>query len=194
MICAPSEDSDQPGHPPSLIRVFAVRMKKAMVQSYPLSAHRWRMAKADLSFCWVHIHFVGCVVRRLILIVALHGDHFTCFLQPEGALYLYKSDVYYEVPMRSNGVHSFVWPCTCSFALRSCVVAFDHILWWPESQALIREPGNGVTVLFCSYLTSLQYNRRRKSRITHMSHDMTKQSTWHVRPAKTQISLGIHPV
>ena len=24
MICAPSEDSDQPGHPPSLIRVFAV--------------------------------------------------------------------------------------------------------------------------------------------------------------------------
>ena len=25
----PSEDSDQPGHPPSLIRVFAVRMKNA---------------------------------------------------------------------------------------------------------------------------------------------------------------------
>ena len=24
MVCAPSEDSDQPGHPPSLIRVFAV--------------------------------------------------------------------------------------------------------------------------------------------------------------------------
>ena len=26
MACAPSEDSDQPGHPPSLIRVFAVRL------------------------------------------------------------------------------------------------------------------------------------------------------------------------
>ena len=25
MACVPSEDSDQPGHPPSLIRVFAVR-------------------------------------------------------------------------------------------------------------------------------------------------------------------------
>ena len=25
MTCAPSEDSDQPVHPPSLIRVFAVR-------------------------------------------------------------------------------------------------------------------------------------------------------------------------
>ena len=40
MACAPSEDSDQPGHPPSLIRVFAVRMKKAWVLSYLLSAQR----------------------------------------------------------------------------------------------------------------------------------------------------------
>ena len=31
--CATNEDSDQPGHPPSLIRVFAVRMKKALVFS-----------------------------------------------------------------------------------------------------------------------------------------------------------------
>ena len=30
--CAPSEDLDQPGHPPSLIRVFAVRMKKVWVK------------------------------------------------------------------------------------------------------------------------------------------------------------------
>ena len=37
---APSEDSDQPGHPPSLIRVFALRMKKVCVLSYPLSAQR----------------------------------------------------------------------------------------------------------------------------------------------------------
>ena len=40
MACAPSEDSDQPGHPPSLIGVFAVRMKKAWVLNYPLSAQR----------------------------------------------------------------------------------------------------------------------------------------------------------
>ena len=32
--------TDQPGHPPSLIRVFAVRMKKAWVLSYTLSAQR----------------------------------------------------------------------------------------------------------------------------------------------------------
>ena len=40
MACAPSQDSDQPGHPPSLIRVFTVRMKKAWALSYPLSAQR----------------------------------------------------------------------------------------------------------------------------------------------------------
>ena len=28
--CAPSEDSDQPGHPPSLISVFADRMKNSL--------------------------------------------------------------------------------------------------------------------------------------------------------------------
>ena len=28
----------------------------------------------------------------------------------------------------------------------------------------------------------------------HMSHDMTKLNKMSVRPAKTQISLGIHPV
>ena len=32
--CASSEDSDQPGHPPSLIRVFAVRMEVALTLSY----------------------------------------------------------------------------------------------------------------------------------------------------------------
>ena len=40
MICAPSEDSDQPGHPLSLIRVSAVRLKQNWVLSYPLSAQR----------------------------------------------------------------------------------------------------------------------------------------------------------
>ena len=68
--CAPSEDSDQPGHPPSLIRVFAVRMKKAWVLSFPLSAQRrlwsdWVDAQADLSLRWADTHFVGFVVRRL---------------------------------------------------------------------------------------------------------------------------------
>ena len=68
--CAPSKDSDQPGHPPSLIRIFAVRSKKAWVLSYPLSAQRrlwsdWADPQADLSLRWAHSHFVGFVMRRL---------------------------------------------------------------------------------------------------------------------------------
>ena len=68
--CAPSEDSDQPGHPPSLIRVIAVRMKKPWVLSYQLSAQRrlwsdWVEAQADLSLRWALSHFVGFVMSWL---------------------------------------------------------------------------------------------------------------------------------
>ena len=69
--CVPSKDSNQPRHPPSLIRVFAVCMKKPWVFSYPLSAQRrlwsdWADAQADLSLRWAHSHFVGFVMSRLI--------------------------------------------------------------------------------------------------------------------------------
>ena len=74
--CAPSEDSDQPGHPPpSLISVFAVRMKKALVLSCPLNAQRrlwsyWMDAQADPSLRWAHTHFVGFVMSWLICLEA----------------------------------------------------------------------------------------------------------------------------
>ena len=63
--------SDQPRHPPSLIRVFTVCMKKAWVLSYPFSAQRrlWSDsadAQADLSLRWAHSHFVGFVMLQLI--------------------------------------------------------------------------------------------------------------------------------
>ena len=68
---APSEDSAQHGHPPSLIRVFAVHMKNHWVISYPLNAQRrlwsdWADAQADLRLHWEHMSFVGFVIRRLI--------------------------------------------------------------------------------------------------------------------------------
>ena len=71
MACAPSEDSDQPGHPACLIRVYAVRMKKAWVLRYPLSAQRrlwsdWADGQADLSLRWAHSHNVGFLMSRLI--------------------------------------------------------------------------------------------------------------------------------
>ena len=52
--CVYSENSDQPGHPPSLIRVSSDLMKKAWVLSYPLNAQR-RLGSESLgahSFCW----------------------------------------------------------------------------------------------------------------------------------------------
>ena len=56
--------TDQPGHPPSLIRVFVVGMKKAWVLSHPLSAQRRLRsdranALGDLRLRWAHSHFVG---------------------------------------------------------------------------------------------------------------------------------------
>ena len=38
MVCAPSKDSDQPGHPPSLIKVFTVSLKIDRILSFSLSA------------------------------------------------------------------------------------------------------------------------------------------------------------
>ena len=75
MACSHSDDSDQPGHLPSLISVFAVHMKKAWVLSYPLSTRRrlwsdWADAQADLSLRWAHwahSHFVGFVMLWLKL-------------------------------------------------------------------------------------------------------------------------------
>ena len=67
--CAPSEDSDQPGHQPSLIRVFAVRMKKAWVLSCSWSAQR-RLIRLGGCPGWSssslsHSHFVGFVMSQL---------------------------------------------------------------------------------------------------------------------------------
>ena len=79
--CTPSEDSDQPGHLPSLIRVFAVHIRKCWVLSYPLSAQQrlwsdWADAQADLSLRWAHSHFVGFVMRQLIFVVYnITGEH-----------------------------------------------------------------------------------------------------------------------
>ena len=69
MACAPSEDSDQPGFPPILIRVFAVRMEKVWVFSFPLSVD----AQADLSLRWAHIHCVGFVMWWLIYVTKESG-------------------------------------------------------------------------------------------------------------------------
>ena len=64
-----SKDSGQPGHPPSLARDFAVRIKKPQVLSYPLSAsidsdQSGRMPRLVLVFAWRTCHFVGFLSWR----------------------------------------------------------------------------------------------------------------------------------
>ena len=54
MAFVPSEDLDQPGHPPSLIRVFAVRSVGSLGPSFASDEQRrlwsdWADAQADLS-------------------------------------------------------------------------------------------------------------------------------------------------
>ena len=64
--CAPSEDSEQPGHPPSFIRVFAVRW---MVATEPSdsedSDQTGRMPRLIWVFAERTYHFIGFVMRRL---------------------------------------------------------------------------------------------------------------------------------
>ena len=40
MTCVPSEDSDQPGHPPSLIRVFAVHSMGSLGPNFATGGQR----------------------------------------------------------------------------------------------------------------------------------------------------------
>ena len=62
MACAPSEDFDQPGHPPSLIRVFAVCSKASLGPKLSSGGQQrlwsdWADAQADLSLRWAHMPF-----------------------------------------------------------------------------------------------------------------------------------------
>ena len=70
MACAPSEDSDPPEHPPSLIRVFAVRMKKATNWAHSEDSDQtgW-MPRLIWVFAGRTCHFVGFVMRRLICVL-----------------------------------------------------------------------------------------------------------------------------
>ena len=74
MTCAPSEDSDRPGHLPSLLRVFHVRMKKKLALKYLLSAsedsdQNGRMPRLIRIFAGHTSHFVCCFCRAAAQIV-----------------------------------------------------------------------------------------------------------------------------
>ena len=75
MTCVPSEDSDQPGHPPSLIRVFAVHFMGSQGPKLSSCGQRrlwsdWVDAQADLSLRWMHTQFVGFVLHTTTNIIS----------------------------------------------------------------------------------------------------------------------------
>ena len=81
LTCAPREDSDQPGHLPSPIRIFAVRMKKVSVQNYQKKHSKdsdqteCMFVQADLRLCWVHISCCGSIFSgQHVLIIPLQRD------------------------------------------------------------------------------------------------------------------------
>ena len=113
MACAPSEDSDQPGHPPSL----AVRMMKAWVLSYPLSAQRrlwsdWTDAQADLSLRWVHrsVCWFCDVTAHIVIIIIIIYFHYTIgFLSVWGFAYCYSNtEIIRSAIQSTNFVYSII--------------------------------------------------------------------------------------
>ena len=78
--CATSEDSDQPAHPRSLIRVFADRMCLLQPPGYPKKYKRgpspyWMDVQADLSLCWSHRSYCRfCRAQAHIIMLIWEAD------------------------------------------------------------------------------------------------------------------------
>ena len=92
MAFALSEDSDQPRHPPSKIRVFAVGMKKAWVLSYPLSA-QWRLWSDGGCPGWSESSLGACAI---LLVLSWAGS------------YTFKAYVYNKCPGQTAQLHSLM--------------------------------------------------------------------------------------
>ena len=76
--CATSEDSDQPAHLRSLIRVFADRMCLLQPPGYPkrdkqIPLPYWVEVQADLSLCWLHRSYSRfcCVLAQIQLTLVI---------------------------------------------------------------------------------------------------------------------------
>ena len=78
--CAPSEDSDQPGHLPSLLRVFAVRMKKAWVLGYPLATHWAHSADSDQTEWMPRLIWVFAGLSVILFVLSCVGSFIVCLM------------------------------------------------------------------------------------------------------------------
>ena len=140
--CATSEDSDQSGHPPSLIRDFTVCMKKPWVLSYPLSTQgrliRLDGCPADLSLRWAHSHIVGFVMRRLIF-QSFSSNHNNSVLHQ---LYMDRvKRIWYLSPMRAAKVQASL--CICAVSPEPSLLAHTG----SESRGTFRQKARSLAPL-----------------------------------------------
>ena len=98
--CAPSKDSDQSGHSPSLIRVFAVCMKKAGVLSYPLSTSDDSDQTGQI---WV---FAGRTVPLLVL--SCHGSYYTKLFKVQLSLVVMLAQILLITSHEFNFLHVYL--------------------------------------------------------------------------------------
>ena len=130
MACAPSEDLDQPGHWPSLIRVFAVRMKKAWVLNYGLIAQRRLcpmavradMASAKMTRSWAWIIARFCPNRECSFIIEsiIHQSFHHCIVLKMmwsherldlSVVWLRILQMHMHSHSEGSGMRLFVWSC-----------------------------------------------------------------------------------
>ena len=115
MAYAPREDSDQPGHPPSLIRDFISSLSTwgKLRSLVIIRAHNQASDQAGRmvrliwppSLIWVFAgcrgHFVGFDMRQLILLLFRINNTDFCYFE---AFYFLK---------HSEKARVFMYPCTC---------------------------------------------------------------------------------
>ena len=194
MACAPSEDPDQPGHPPKLIIVVTIRIKKPRVLSY---ARRrlwsdWADAQADLSLLWAHSHFVGFVMRRLRssffhacvpLAKLRHLDINFALLKQKTHLWFC-----FERPRFVNWGKRISFLCKKIFEIETQNFASMQMGRTNVYLSIILKK-----MCLISFIVRSQ-ERGCRSHCAASWKKKKKKKKWHVRPAKTQSSLGVRPV
>ena len=145
MACAPSEDSDQPGHSLSLIRVFPVRKKKPLVLSYPLSA-QGRLIRLGGCLGWSE----SLLGAQVILLVCRDVAHLILQNYEPGHSKTYKNCMWVQwhrdKPDQPAHVHSLINVLSETF-----ILYVDLFITSLEGNELKRKRKN-TTLLISSYI------------------------------------------
>ena len=167
MACAPST-SDQPGHPPGLIRVFAVRMKKAWVLSYPLNAEQ-RLIRLGVCPGWSE----SSLGAQIILLVLSWG----------GSNIEDKTSSLHQAELRYNSKHPDV---EMIFGHFLCVLSCRH-----NSVDI-----NVAVATDAGLITPIVFRADNKVRLSWpmLKVSLTQREQWRLRRASVQspLTLSVH--